>query len=185
MNHAEYRALFPQYAGLPEDGVVYGPHPGHSNWRKPQWNASQMLPDQNRKHNPSPRWTNTNMVGDLGPYGRYQEAKQIAGREARANTERQLRFPQLTGIVLKELRGDALRDTENSVFVDAGAAIVGMIGGLGVIGGVVYGLSTQDPWHGMALFDLVAVGAMGAGGLADAVRRRRRDGLMVDEAIAQ
>lgn len=84
MNHEYYRSRFNQYPPLPDDRVVYGPHPSHCNWYKRQWDASQMLPDQNAKHRPYPRWTNTNLIGDLGDWGRWREAKRLLRVNQRA-----------------------------------------------------------------------------------------------------
>lgn len=183
MNHAEYRELFPQYAGLPDDGVVYGPHPRHKNWYKPQWNASQMLPDQNKIHEPLPRWTSANVIGDLGAYGRYQEAKKLAGIDERIVKKHSGSlhvFPHITSKDLKTLRFDALRATQEVTDTNPAFAATSV----GVVAGTIYGGMTGDMWSAITIIDGVGVGAWSMYGIAEIVRRHQQTNLYADEAIS-
>ncbi|MBP6994112.1 hypothetical protein KBB12_02630 [Candidatus Woesebacteria bacterium] len=157
MNHKEYRNLF-----------------------KPQ--SPNLLEAQNG----SPKWNVSQMVADLGHYGRYKEAKMLAGadRERMSKSKTPLN-PRITGDVLTGLRADALVEEGTSVwaghraFERYASAIL-----FSAVVGTVYSITTGNVDGGFGIVGGTEALVLGPRAVLAGVRAHHRHKLHEDEAVA-
>lgn len=126
------------------------------------------------------------MIGDLGPYGRYQEAKNLAGADFRRKLKRQdLMHPRITTNTLNELRADAVRETNKPLFGNTteGAFLTSVLLG-GFIGGAIYVARGGSFDQAAGIFDVTALSMIGGKAVQVVQRARRMRRLSEDEVIA-